>query len=78
MAPVRKKLIAARGKRTQSEIASLCGVGQQTYSHWERGRSTPPIRKMLVLERILNVPKEELFNDIFNSNIELGQSKTTA
>lgn len=78
MAPLRKKLVAARGKRTQSEVAALCGVEQQTYSHWERGRSTPSIRKMLVLEHVLGVPKEELFFDIFNSQRELGQSKTIA
>lgn len=78
MAPLRKNLVAARGKRTQSEIAALCGVEQQTYSHWERGRSTPSIRKMLVLEQVLGVPKEELFFDVFNSPFELRQSKTIA
>lgn len=71
MAPIRKRLISARGKRTQSEVAALCGVEQQTYSHWERGRSTPPIKKMLLLEKVLGVPKEELFFDIFNSDNEL-------
>lgn len=64
----RTALIKARGKRTQSEIAALCGVEQQTYSHWERGRSRPSIEKMLILERVLGVPKEELFSDIFNFN----------
>lgn len=77
MTTLRKKLIAARGKRTQSEIAALCGVEQQTYSHWERGRSTPSIKKMLILERVLGVPKEELFFDIFNSSSELAENKTT-
>ena len=73
MTPIRKKLICARGKRTQSEVAALCGVEQQTYSHWERGRSTPPIKKMLILERVLEMPKEELFFDVFNSDNELIQ-----
>ncbi len=69
----RAALIAARGKRTQSEIAALCGVEQQTYSHWERGRTRPSIEKMLLLEKVLGVPKEELFSDIFNSLNELNR-----
>jgi transcriptional regulator with XRE-family HTH domain len=72
----RTSLIKARGGRTQSEIATLCGVEQQTYSHWERGRSKPSIEKMLLLERILGVPKEELFSDIFNSFNELSKTDT--
>jgi transcriptional regulator with XRE-family HTH domain len=67
----RYRLVEARGHRTQIEIARMCGVAQQTYSHWETGRQSPPIKKMLLLERVLGVPKEELFVDIFNSEIEL-------
>lgn len=67
----RVALVNARGKKTQEEIAILCGVKQQTYSHWETGRATPPIKKMIALEQILGVPKEELFFDVFNSSLEL-------
>ncbi len=63
----REALVKARGERKQEELARLCGVRQQTYSHWERGRCTPGVAKMLVLERLLGRPKEELFFDIFNS-----------
>lgn len=70
----RARLIAARGKKTQAEVAALCGVEQQTYSHWERGRTRPSIEKMLVLEKVLNVPNEELFSDIFNSFGELSKA----
>ena len=71
-------LIKARGKRTQKEIAQIVGVGQQTYSHWERGRSAPSIPKMLLLERVLDTPKEILFFDIFNSKIELNVLESKA
>ena len=67
MPGTRDTLVQARGKRTQTEMASLCGVEQQTYSHWERGRTKPSIEKMLLLEKLLGVPKEKLFFDIFNS-----------
>lgn len=73
----RANLIAARGDRTQEEIAQLCGVKQQTYSHWETGRATPSIRIMISLERLLKVPKEQLFNDIFNSDGEYNQPTGT-
>ncbi len=68
-------LIKARGKRTQNKIAEMVGVEQQTYSHWERGRSTPSIARMLLLEKILNTPKEVLFFDVFNSPAELNKQK---
>ena len=76
----RKYLVKARGNRTQTEIAKMVGVEQQTYSHWERGRSTPSITKMLLLEKILDTPKEVLFFDVFNSQVELGglRSQTPA
>lgn len=70
-------LINARGNMTQEEIATLCGVKQQTYSHWETGRATPSIKMMVFLEGLLNVPKEELFIDIFNSYSELKSTKPT-
>jgi transcriptional regulator with XRE-family HTH domain len=74
----RKNLIAARGKMTQSEVAAKCGVEQQTYSHWETGRTRPSIEKMLLLEKVLGVPKEELFSDIFNSFNELSAASDKA
>lgn len=73
----RDNLISARGNRTQEEIAQLCGVKQQTYSHWETGRATPSIRIMLALERLLKVPKEQLFADIFNSDNEYSKPTGT-
>lgn len=69
-------LIQARGERNQIEIAKLCGVAQQTYSHWERGRITPPIQKMLILEKVLGVPKEQLFPDVFNEQAASLERKT--
>lgn len=74
---LRKQLVAARGKRTQTEVAKQVGVEQQTYSHWERGRSKPSIAKMLLLEKVLGVPKEKLFFDVFNSPAELNTSGST-
>ncbi|MBW2084412.1 MAG: helix-turn-helix transcriptional regulator [Deltaproteobacteria bacterium] len=66
----RYSLINARGRQSQADIAKKCGVAQQTYSHWEVGRTTPPIKKMLFLEKLFGVPKEVLFPDVFNSEIE--------
>jgi len=57
----RTALIKARGKRTQSEIAALCGVEQQTYSHWERGRSKPSIEKCYCLRKCLVFRRRNFF-----------------
>lgn len=75
---IRKHLIEARGKRTQTEVARLVGVEQQTYSHWERGRSQPSIAKMLLLEKTLGVPKEKLFYDVFDLPAELASSEDSS
>jgi DNA-binding XRE family transcriptional regulator len=71
-------LIQARGEHTQTEIAKEINVKQQTYSHWERGRSTPSLKKILLLEKVLNTPKEMLFFDVFNSANELEKIKPSA
>lgn len=69
---LRNELVAARKglSKKQADIAKLCGVEQQTYSHWERGRSTPSLQKMVLLEKIFGISKEELFFDVFNSDSE--------
>ncbi|MGD8399736.1 MAG: helix-turn-helix transcriptional regulator [Bacillota bacterium] len=61
-------LIQARGENHQSVIAAMCGVVQQTYSHWERGRTTPSVQRMIILEKVLGQPKELLFPDVFNES----------
>lgn len=70
----RYQLVQARGGKKQAEIAELCGVAQQTYSHWECGRLTPSIKMMLILEKILCVPKEQLFPDIFDEQVAARES----
>jgi transcriptional regulator with XRE-family HTH domain len=77
----RTALIIARLHKglEQNKAAELMGVAQQTYSHWERGRTTPPARKMVELEKILGVPKEKLFPDVFgDGNLESNDLKESA
>ena len=71
----RVNLINARGERNQEDVAKECGVSQKTISHWECARVTPPVKKMVVLERLYGVPKEILFDDVFNSFNELNCAK---
>ena len=73
---IRNRLVKVRkelGKK-QRDIAKLCGVEQQTYSHWERGRSTPSLQKIIILEKIFSVSKEELFFDVFDSGDEFNET----
>lgn len=62
----RKPLVDFRGKRSQSDMASLYGVSQQTWSYWENGITTPPIAVMRQLEKDSGRPMEVLFYDVFN------------
>jgi transcriptional regulator with XRE-family HTH domain len=72
----RPNLVKARGNISQAELGEKVGASQQTVSHWETGRATPPISKMLKLEKLLGMPKEQLFPDVFNSETELTPTGT--
>ena len=62
----REKLIAFRGKRSQSDMAAVYGVSQQACSMWEVGALKPNVVTMKRLEIDSGIPMEELFFDVFN------------
>lgn len=66
----RKRLIELRGQLSQTEMALVFGLKQQTYAHYETGYSTPPPAVMKAMENHFDVPMEELFPDAFNSKME--------
>lgn len=45
---------------TQVDLAARCGVSQGVVSDWERGVSTPSIRRLLLLARHLQIDTGEL------------------
>lgn len=49
-----------RAGKTQGELAAPLGVTQQTISGWESGASTPSVRHLAEIGRILDVPPSEL------------------
>ena len=72
----RQELIEFRGRRTQTEMANLYGVTQQTWSYWENGDKAPAARVMKRLEDDSGVPMEEIFFDVFNNQKVSNTSKT--
>ena len=44
-------------KLTQKNIADKLGISYQAYSAWERGVKEPSSEKVVLLEKLLNVPK---------------------
>jgi len=42
---------------TQKDIADKLGISYQAYSAWERGVKEPSTEKVVLLEKLLNVPK---------------------
>lgn len=67
----REALIAYRGKRTQSEMASKYGVSQQLWSCWEKGVSAPSLPIIKKLEEDSGVPMKKLFFDLFDKETRL-------
>lgn len=67
----RQKLIEYRGSRTQTEMAKLYGVSQQTWSGWENDGINPPPHIMKAMEDDSGIPMEELFFDSFYKEIRL-------
>lgn len=72
---MRDTLIKARGDKSQEEMALIFGVRQQTYSSWETGRSKPSPFIMKRMENYFSIPMEELFFDLFNSEMLLKNNK---
>lgn len=64
----RESLIVFRGNRSQTEMAKLYGVTQQSWSLWERGKNTPSHAIMKKLETDIGTPMEEIFSDVFCNN----------
>ena len=62
----RQILIDYRGNRTQTEMAKLYGVTQQTWSGWENGTYAPPPHIMKRIEDDSGHPMEYIFFDVFN------------
>jgi len=71
---MREELIKARGNKSQEEMAEIFGVRQQTYSSWETGRSKPLPLIMKQMEIYFSIPMEELFFDLFNSEMLLSSN----
>lgn len=63
-----EKLKKLRGKRTQEDIAKLCGVSRAVYSHWENGRNDPDIESVKKLAKIYNVSTDYLLGRTDNSH----------
>ena len=57
----RDNLIKFRGDRTQQEMGDRYGVGQQTWSAWERGDITPSAKNMRKISRDAGMTVDELF-----------------
>lgn len=63
-------LRAARGNRSQKEMAKALNVSQQQWSSWERGRLKFPPEKIFELASILKIPSWVLFLRLYNNGTE--------
>jgi putative transcriptional regulator len=70
----RKRLTELRGSKSQTEMALIFGLKQQTYGHYETGYATPTPAVMKAMEDYFKVPMEELFPDAFNYKMLLNAS----
>jgi transcriptional regulator with XRE-family HTH domain len=64
-APLRKRIgeriVAARGDRSQAEIAAALGVTPQAVSRWETGSALPGLSMQPFVARVLGVDWADLF-----------------
>lgn len=44
----------------QDFVASQLGIIRQTYSHYETGRVTPPVKSLCKLAKLYGIPAESL------------------
>ncbi len=62
---MRSELIAARGIKTQGEVAKIIGISQKYLSKLELEQRNPSITIAYKLAKYYKKPIEELFPDIF-------------
>lgn len=62
---MREKLIEARGKRTQTDVASQMGISQKYLSKLELGQRTPSLKIAIKIASYYKSSVEYLFPDIF-------------
>ena len=65
---MRKKLIQARGTRTQEEVATELDISQKTLSSLERGYRNPSVYLMKKLQDYYGISMIILFEYIFKIN----------
>jgi len=51
---------------TQLELSKVVKVSEKTVSAWELGKRNPKPRELQKLEDFFNIPKEEIFFDLFS------------
>lgn len=59
------KLSYLRNKRglSQTELAKLSNISQQSISHFETGRGVPSMNNAIQLAKVLSVKVDDLMND---------------
>lgn len=63
-------LAAARvnANLSQEEVAKKLGKSKQTIINWEKGRTAPGIIEIEALEKIYNIPWENIFLPSYSTN----------
>ena len=65
-----KQLIDARGKRTQTDVASAIGISVKHLSKLERSQRNPSLKTAWKLANFYGKSMEELFSDILKEGEE--------
>lgn len=55
-----------RGERKTEEVATLAGVTPAMWSRWENLKRRIPAERVVELERLTGIPREELRPDVFS------------
>lgn len=58
---MRKNLIKFRGSQTQKQMGQMFGVLQQTWSEWERGKTTPTAKTLKKIAKAAGMTVDQLF-----------------
>lgn len=70
MNKMNKQLIDARGKRTQTDVATAIGISVKHLSKLERNQRNPSLKTAWKLANFYGKSMEELFSDILEEGEE--------
>lgn len=67
----RLKELREKNNYTQAKIAEYLNISRQAISHWETGKASPDLEKLLLLAKLYNISVDDFFKEVSSTSIQI-------